>query len=176
MKWEGFSVENFKKSIFLSEIKMQCQFANLALKKMTSFLNSEERDTLQFWSDVQSFLVATANVHKLIFNKDEQLSKQLQAELNTHGTTLRKAKSVRNRFEHLDDDILEWYENSKNHNIASYIIGPRGGMIGGLEKKSEFKAYYTGEDVICSYGKEIKVMEVSQELGKIYKRVCELTN
>ena len=170
----GVYVEDFKKRIFLSEIRKQCEFANLSLKKMTSFLNSEERDTLQFWSDVQSFLVATANVHKLIFNKDEQLSKQLQTELNAHEKTLRKGKHVRNRFEHLDEDILEWYENSKNHNIAQYNIGPRG-MIVGLEKKSEFKAYYTGENVICSYGKEINVIEVSQELGKIYKRVCELT-
>lgn len=138
---------------------------------MTRFLENSSTDTLEFWYDVQSFLVAAANVYKLIYNADKNLSKQIQDELNVHEPTLRKCKGVRNRFEHMDDDILEWYENSSNHIIGSYLIGPRGSIINGLEKKSEFKAYYTGENVICSYGKEINVLEVSKELGKIYKKV-----
>ncbi len=61
----------FAKHLFLSEIEYQSQFAAKAAERLVS---SDQRDPIEIWSAVQSILIASANVSKILWPSRERFA------------------------------------------------------------------------------------------------------
>lgn len=102
---------------FVEEIANQATFSLMALNDIARGLgaNSEVPEKGRIWYSVQAFLVAVANLSKLIWpsyrkgeqrfaDREEQLEKLLQLDKSSP----LKDKKMRDNFEHFDARIEEW--------------------------------------------------------------------
>lgn len=132
-----------------SEMDYQCRFALMAYSDLDAGLHAlmnhsptlplrDEPDRI--WYSLQGFLVACANISKLL---------QAVARSRTeHGATLRTqlgvksdsplaSRELRNHFEHIDERLEQWARSSERQNLAFRCIGPPG-MISGLDPGDNF--------------------------------------
>lgn len=102
--------------IFLAQIVKQAEFGLTAAVDLQASA-TPDGDGVRIWYSVQSFLVAVANVSKLIWpaystlHNDRYLSdreQRLSEVLDSDSVKILKDKDVRNDFEHFDVRIEEW--------------------------------------------------------------------
>ena len=77
--------------LFLGEIQRQCNFALIAYEEMKTWLNmmkqGDNKGLDHFWYSVQSFLVAVANISKIIW-PSAPCGSTLSPEANAHSAKL----------------------------------------------------------------------------------------
>lgn len=115
--------------MFLMELKRQCQFAVMAYNDLTKYLT--EFNLERFWFSVQSFLIATANISKILFpseksDRDLIVAEDIRKMLSIDDISSIKPKRFRNHFEHYDERIEEWVKKSQSHTIVDTNIAPKG--------------------------------------------------
>ncbi|MFZ0514108.1 MAG: hypothetical protein WAM14_21055 [Candidatus Nitrosopolaris sp.] len=124
--------------LFIGEIHRQCIFVLMAYDGLTKSLeltkqgDTEELD--RFWYSIQAFLVAVANVSKILWPY-APFGSELPAETSARRERLRnllsleeysplKPRKFRNHFEHYDFEIEEWATKSKDRMLIDSNIGP----------------------------------------------------
>lgn len=105
--------------IFIGEIVLQSKIAQRAAVRLQA--THDDLDQVEVWCSIQSILVATGNVSKILWpnsktyqKRGERLRKILKVE---HDNPLSNRK-FRNHFEHYDNRIEEWFSN---HSSGVYI-------------------------------------------------------
>jgi hypothetical protein len=115
--------------LFLGEIHRQCNFALIAYEAMkTSILIMEQGDNKEldhFWYSVQSFLVAVANISKILWPTAPcglvvppdlgARRDNLRTLLSIDESSILKSRTFRNHFEHYDFRIEEWAKKTTDH-------------------------------------------------------------
>jgi hypothetical protein len=124
--------------LFLGEIQRQCNFAIIAYEAMkTSVKKMKSGDNKEldlFWYSVQSFLVAVANISKILW-PSAPCGSELSPEVEARGTALRellavddssalKRREFRNYFEHYDFRIEEWAKKTTDLTIVDSNVVP----------------------------------------------------
>ncbi|KMJ58086.1 hypothetical protein AB685_14870 [Bacillus sp. LL01] len=162
--------------VFKSEIKYQCKFAFIAVENMNMFLTNSGEENFSidfFWYNVQSFLVASANISKLLWNSEKaapEMSKRIRADLEVEDASPLRSRRFRNLFEHYDEQITKWMKNSKSKNYISSNVGPRG-YISGVDSMDMFRNFYSDENVLTFRGEEYKLQPVIDEIYRIYMKL-----
>ena len=173
-------------SIFQREVFDQCTFALMGFEDFSNSYQNHNNE--RFWYGIQSFLVSTANVSKLLWNdsriwqkeneSDEDFAmrqkqhyemldrrKALRASLSVSDNSSLRSKLMRHNFEHLDERIDEWIYSSKNHNLANRNIIYEG-AIGGLDEN----------DFLCTFNTTKNAITFKDEIYEIKPIVNELRN
>jgi len=90
-------------------------------------------ETNQFWSDVDSFLMATGNISKVFWpaRQKKNESKEDYRRREKRGRDLRRIlgvgndspfrqsnRAIRNQFEHYDDELDEWFFSKPRSNMV----------------------------------------------------------
>jgi hypothetical protein len=168
-------VNQHELGVFKSEIKYQCKFAFISAENMEKFLKGSDDDVSMdfFWYSVQSFLVASANISKLLWNSEKmapEMSRQIRTDLEVENNSPLRSRRFRNLFEHYDEQITEWMKKSTSKNYISSNVGPRG-FISGVDTKDMFRNYYSDENVLTFRGEEYKVQPVLDEIYRIYMKL-----
>jgi hypothetical protein len=124
--------------LFMGEINRQCIFALMAYDGITKSLElTKQADTDKldrFWYSMQAFMVAVANVSKILWPY-APLGSELPSETSTRRERLRnllsieessplKPRKFRNYFEHFDFEIEEWAAKSKDRMLVDSNVGP----------------------------------------------------
>ena len=124
--------------LFMGELHRQCIFALMAYEGLTKSLElTKQADTDKldrFWYSIQAFMVAVANVSKILWPY-APFGSELPAETSTRRERLRnllsleessplKPRKFRNHFEHYDFEIEEWAAKSKDRMVVDSNIGP----------------------------------------------------
>jgi hypothetical protein len=130
--------------IYQRQVVIACQAVLLGLNDIQTGLqtpgpNGPQTDHARVWYGVQNFIIGAGNVSKTLWgtgrNQTEADARQarrkpLRDSLGiTDASPLRRIK-IRNDYEHLDERIEQWWNESTNHNFVDSLIGPRG-SIGG---------------------------------------------
>jgi hypothetical protein len=116
--------------ILQTEVEWQCQMAGVALVDLAIAL--EASDEGRAWKELQSFLIAAANVSKLLFPSREGMrgrGEELRRSLGVPDDSPLKDRRLRNHFEHLDERLEDWALNSERRNFVGRIIGRQGTVV-----------------------------------------------
>lgn len=120
--------------IYLGEISQQCDFSLKALRYMyQSFVSNNE----DFWYHVQSFLSATANINKLLNAKTDSKyynhHENIKTKYEIPDFDFNNERIVRNKVEHIDEELVKWMKKSKDHNFDHRNIASKGAIGGNID-------------------------------------------
>lgn len=125
--------------LYLTELQTQCRLALRALTYVQISYNDEESDTDEVWYHIQMFLVSIGNVSKMMKNNIEHKKINYKAhhqrivlEYDLPKNYFTDEKNMRNHFEHYDENLLHWLEESGNFRALNNV-GRIDGMISGIE-------------------------------------------
>ena len=111
----------FTETVLISEIVNQAKFAEKAASRLFN-----TTDSIEVWESIQSILVATANVSKILWPGKKYVArgKQLRERLGVNDDNLLSKRIFRNHFEHYDERIEEWIESNKSAVYTDSMINP----------------------------------------------------
>ncbi len=99
-------------TVFLSEIVFQARIAERAASRLGD--QTSDVDHVDVWSAIQSILVAAGNVSKILWpsEKNAERGEHLRKLLSVDDGNPLKSRKLRNHFEHYDERIQSWFEES----------------------------------------------------------------
>ncbi|MCZ8169542.1 MAG: hypothetical protein ACK5RV_00865 [Flavobacterium sp.] len=101
---------------FLSEIVLQSKIVLRAGERLKTA--NDNLDYIEVWGSIQSILVATGNVSKLLWptvDRHKKRGEELREILKIENNNLISARVFRNHFEHYDSRIEEWYDGQGSY-------------------------------------------------------------
>lgn len=101
---------------FLSEIVLQSKIVLGAGERLKTA--NDNLDYIEVWGSIQSILVATGNVSKLLWptvGRHKKRGEELRQILKIENNNLISARAFRNHFEHYDSRIEEWYDGQGSY-------------------------------------------------------------
>lgn len=162
--------------LYVSEIKLQCEFAMYAYEKMLEAI--KRGDVFNSFFHAHAFLDHVANVSKIIWPKSPDGSlrdpDRTRAILNALGIKelqpaefkIIEKRTLRNHLEHFDDRLRDWYEESKRHNFVDMNIIPKS-AIRGIEPVDFFRNIDPNTLIFYFQGKEYNLNEICQKIVKL---------
>lgn len=151
--------------IFISEILLQSKIAQRAFERLQSTHTSF--DGLEVWCSIQSILVSSANVSKILWPRSNgERGKRLRCLLNVSEDNILANRRFRNHFEHYDERIEERFKNQPNGVFVDLAMNPslRGGFAG-----NDNRGYNSFDNSLLFRGERLDLNEVIEALIKIGK-------
>lgn len=114
------------------EVIRQASFALMSASDLREALEHQD-DTDRIWIAVQSFLVAAANVSKLLWGSGQSASngrRALRESLGVSDKSVLRSRKMRNHFEHFDERLKKWAACSERHNIVDSNVMPANAISG----------------------------------------------
>ncbi|MGV9142258.1 MAG: hypothetical protein ACOC1X_04905 [Promethearchaeota archaeon] len=170
------SVDNMVLKIFQREVERQCKFALLALNQINEGLSKNDSEYI-FYS-LQSFLIATANISKILWPNKEKYQnrgKQLRVSLDVEENSPLLSRKFRNHFEHFDERIQEWEKSSKNKIFADSIIGPPS-TVGVKDENDVFRMFNPKNWEVIFRGEKYKLSPTISAIEELYKNASREAN
>jgi hypothetical protein len=117
---------------YLDELATQCLIAKHAIADLNTVISDAYMDmeTIRFWSDLQVFFAAAANMRKLLWpghRGDSARGTDLRTELGVANDSPLHDNELRNRIEHMDERLDAWAQNARSTSdtlIRVRVIGP----------------------------------------------------
>jgi len=158
---------------FQREVELQCQFALIAVKDLNSA--NEAKDMPRLWYSLQSFLVAVANVSKLLWNPKVHMSRRalaLRQSLGVQNNSPLQPKLFRNPIDRFDERLEEWAMASKRHNVVdSNVVSP--GMISGIDPQDELRNFDHSRCAVTFQGEEHELQPVIDAIVQLRKAAAQ---
>lgn len=123
-----------------------------------------------FWASVQSCLTAVANISKACWGEKGEYRKErkpLRQSLGIKKDSPLRPLSMRNNFEHFDEQIDEWFSTSKNRIHVDRIIGPAN-IIGGVSSKDMFRVFDPTTAEVVFWGERYPLKTIMDEVTRLY--------
>lgn len=172
---------------FLFELERQCRFCLIAYEDLNQALNrmSFNGSSERLWYSIQSFLVASGNISKLLFglkDRDKQRAElrlkqrvELRRGLGIDDSSPFNNREARNFFEHFDERLETWFDSSTRHNfVDSNVVSLS--MIDGIDKHDFIRNFDPEKMAITFYGEEclmIPIIEAVRQLREQLKIEAE---
>jgi len=117
--------------LFVREVDRQVRFGLIAAVELRDPVMS--LDTERVWYSIQSLLVATANVSKLLWPSkgSRDRGEALRSLLCVTDDSPLASRVFRNHFEHFDERLETWGISPHTHLVADNNVGPLGATSGG---------------------------------------------
>jgi hypothetical protein len=131
---------------------------------------------LQAWAPIQALLTAVANISKALWGQTGKYTAEralLRQSLSVREDSVLKPTSMRNNFDHFDERIDRWWENSTRHNSIDLAFGDMGNDISGLEVDEMFRSYDPASGNLAFWGKQYHlptIMSAVDQLASISLR------
>lgn len=112
-------MKEFAYTVYLSEIVFQVKIAQQAANRLP--VDSGYFDYIEVWCSIQSILVATGNVSKILWpitKKSQERGEKLRELLGIGENNIIADRNLRNHFEHYDERIESLF---KGQSSVSYI-------------------------------------------------------
>ena len=78
---------------------------------------------------------------------------------------------MRDHFEHFDERLDDWAENSRNRNIISRLLGPRSAVGGNAIDDSDIIHHYDPSSKIYSFrGEPFNIQDLVTGIDDIHKK------
>jgi hypothetical protein len=154
---------------FQREVAKQCRYALLSVNFLDQANSvSGPQSQTHVWYAIQNLLIAAGNISKFLWGqksgskevlkKRAQQRRHLRALLGVaENSILKLSPEFRNHFEHLDERIEEWVEESTNHNLADDIIGPPNAIVG-LDPRDMMRRYDPSSHILSFRGETFEIV------------------
>lgn len=167
-------MDRFLKSIYLKQVKDECEFCLIAVDNMNKILteNSDE----DFFREALDFVHHAAAVSRMFWPpgsrgitekaRAKKRGQILCKELGLQPDHPLHKRTLRDHFEHFDERLDDWAENSKNRNIIIRYTGPRDAIGGNSIEDGDIIHHYDPESKIYSFRGE--PFDLQQLVSGIY--------
>lgn len=159
--------------VFQNHARDQCKFIIASAQQLDAAMVERNFDHVFF--AIQNLLNAGANLSKLFWGSGGRKAterEKLRASIGVTNDSPLREVDMRNNFEHMDERIDRWWENSKNHNIADRLIGPRN-MIAGFEANEIFRWFNPTRADVIFWGDTFNLRAIVVEAQFILPRLEE---
>lgn len=111
----------FEDTVYIGEIVLQVKIAQKAYERLEFY-----EDSIDVWSSIQSILIATANISKILWpnKKYHDRGVRLQKMLNISDDNILRDRTFRNHFEHYDERIATQFKNGANGLYIDLAMNP----------------------------------------------------
>lgn len=180
-----------RKDLFISEINLMIDYCFYSFNQFNEVLHrmddEKDYDLDYFWYHAQTFITYAANLSKLLWatkNHNEKTNDflnrkkfrdDLRKEVGVLESSILKDKKLRNRFEHIDEDIDFFKENI----VISRSFGPSTQIISidnqgyDLSKEKQFRHYNPYTTTLHLYGQAMNLQVLYDEIKLLSEKVTE---
>lgn len=171
---------------FVGEIVLQAKIAKKAFERLET--TNDNLDTMEVWGAIQSILVASGNVSKILWpsTKDTQdRGEKLRQVLNVEKDNILSQRKFRNHFEHYDSRIEEYFKKQANNGInytdlamnpslSEYLIGLKYGSEFASQFETQLdnihRGYNTFNNTLIYWGEILDLNLLMAALDDIHER------
>ncbi len=164
-------MKEFKEIVLISEIVLQSKIAQRANERLQA--THESFDRLEVWCSIQSILVATGNISKILWpiSKDNKIrGERLRKMLKVEETNLLSDRTFRNHFEHYDERIEELFNNTSSVIYRDLAMNP---SFRGASAANVYRGYNSFNNTLIFRGEVLDLNEVFKALEEIFNN-CKL--
>jgi hypothetical protein len=161
--------------LFLFQIMNQCQFVIKASGELDAAL--ERSDTVAAFYSIQNLLSASANVAKALWGEGGRLATQRQVLRDRIGVDDKsplKSPTMRNNFDHFDERLERWWDQSKEQSYVDLCISDRPDF-GGLPQSDTFRLLDKTTMTLTFWGQEFSLRDLVSETQRILPIVTRET-
>jgi hypothetical protein len=156
--------------LYQEQVASCCKAVLLGYEDIQSGL-AEGGNRERTWYGVQNLIIGAGNLSKALWGAGERRHAERQPLRDslsvTDSSPLRQVK-IRNDYEHLDERLEVWWEESTNHNIVGRLIGPRGTVGGeGFGEKDVLRWLDPTTGDVIFWGNELNIAAVVGEVERI---------
>ncbi|MCO7735406.1 hypothetical protein NJB95_02185 [Brucella intermedia] len=158
--------------IFQRQIELQMKYVLYSAQQINHGLNTQDVH-FTFYA-IQNLLNASANISKALWgskksNKSEQ-RKPLRDSFGVSDTSPLREVSMRNNFEHLDERLDRWWENSQNKNYCDLNLAPKDSIVG-LDKSDEFRNFDPQTTNLTFWGEDFNLQAIVREVEQLLPKL-----
>jgi hypothetical protein len=167
-------MEIFQIRIFQHQVFDQCKFLVFSAQQLD--LATKQGDMDGIFYSIQNLLNSGANISKLLFGSGGRKSeerKPLRDSIGVADDSPLRDVTMRNNFEHVDERIDRWWENSPTRNIADRLVGPKGRVVVGPETIGMFRQYDPFTAEVIFWDQEFNLKSLVDEVQRIIPKVRE---
>lgn len=161
-------MDDYIQHLYLGELQKQCEFIFFAVEQINTYLKNN--DTKKFWFAIQSFLTSNANISKLLFPIKETnvRGQELRVLLEIEETSPLRPRDMRNHFEHFDERLDKFINESRNRNYVDSNIGPKNQF----QINAIFQRHFDTQTNILSFQNDEFYMQlIVNEIEKLYEKI-----
>lgn len=162
-------MNEFQDMLFISEILLQSKIAQRAFERLHA--TRKNFDRLEVWCSIQSILVSTANISKILWpSKNRVRGKRLREMLKVEADNILSNRNFRNHFEHYDERIEDWFDHRSGGVYIDLAMNPslRGGFGG-----NDHRGYNSFDNSLTFRGERLDLNNVLNALLEVHKN-CKL--
>jgi len=152
---------------FQQQVLTQCEFLLLAADDVNVSLNNH--NTTRVFYALQNLLNAAANISKALWGQGGRLAAQRRTLRDSIGISddspLRNV-TMRNNFEHFDERLDKWWNESERHNNVDFNIMPKS-MIVGADSIDLFRNFDPQTTDLWFWSQEFNTQEIITEVQRI---------
>lgn len=156
--------------ILIDEIMLQSKIARRALEHLKQ-LDEENLDRIEVWSTIQSFLVSSGNVSKILWPRKQYKSRgdKLRSQLKVSDDNPLAKRSFRNHFEHYDERVEEWFAK---HPTAIYDDLAMNPSLLAFDVPSAHRGYNSFNNTLLFRGELLDLNELQNAIDELIK-ICQ---
>ena len=153
-----------QKGAFLSEIIFQ---ADLVLNSNERLLQCVDTfDHIGIWSAIQSILISSSNISKILWPKTKyrERGQELRDLLKIDSNCILKNRKFRNKFEHYDDFISDFFEDKNSCNYYDFVMNP---SLQSFGIESYHRGYNSFNNTLVIHGEVLdlnRIIETTKEI------------
>ena len=150
--------------VLIGEIVLQSKIAQRAAERLQA--TQDNVDQVEVWSSIQSILVATGNVSKILWpnQKYKCRGERLRQILKVNADNLLSDRKFRNHFEHYDERIENWFTNQSSAVYTDLAMNP---SLRGPMANNDHRGYNSFNNTLIFRGELLNLNEVLDALGEI---------
>lgn len=156
---------------FQRQVLKQCEFLLFAADDIVNSLNSH--NTTRVFYGLQNLLNAAANISKALWGQSGSLSAQRQTLRDSIGilddSPLRNV-TMRNNFEHFDERLDKWWNESQRHNSVDFNIGHKN-AFGHHDPIDYFRNFDPQTADLYFWSQEFNIKELITEVQTILPKL-----
>ncbi|MBX2968275.1 MAG: hypothetical protein KF803_02805 [Cyclobacteriaceae bacterium] len=157
-------MNGIQEMVFISEIALQSKIAIRAAERLQATQNKS--DQVEVWSSIQSMLVASANVSKLLWPRQKYKARgeRLRQLLNVNKDNPLADRKFRNYFEHYDEQIEDWFCKQSSAVYTDLSMNP---TLRGFSASSDHRGYNTFNNTLIFRGESLDLDIVLKALEEL---------
>jgi len=169
--------------IYIIELLMQCAYAWDVANTMSDILNmpNSPEKIPRFFREAGYFLQHTSAISRLLWpakTGSNDLAKKrgshLCEMLKVNEDHILNKRHLRNHFEHIDERLDDWGQNSPHHNLVYESIGSRTNIRGDvITDKDVFRLFNPQTSILSFRGEEYNVLDMVNGVRDIQSKAHE---
>ncbi|KXI30857.1 hypothetical protein [Paraglaciecola hydrolytica] len=172
-------MDEFLAKIYLEQAKQECERCFHSIQIMNAITQKKlDDDFFQHALDLIHHAAAVSRIFWPPGGKNKQSTKRahrrgqaLRDMLQLQSGHAVQNRSLRDHFEHFDERLDDWAENSRNRNIVHRLFGPRSAIGGVAIQDSDIIHHFDPATKIFGFrGEHYNIQELATGIDDIYQK------